>query len=393
MKKIYLVLIGVSMSVLTFGQIPVSWAIKLPADYKESPLTRQELDVKQVVDADVTGADNLGALWGTIDAQFVNPVDALVSGTNEIMPEQAPEDFTGEFAVMAGADALYVLFNVTDNEWSETGDGCEVVIAPYVDAVDVDPANIIADSSTWNWDAANHDYYSWYGTSDIVANPDNFDIHDMARYGLWASRGASKLGTIPAKTDVELFAGTFNFSPVEQISGTDMIQLDGDADGGSTNVATPTYVEAKTGGYIQLVIIPWEVMDDNKLTTNGDQMSIAVQLRDNTDNVDSTYVYWGGSESNDAFWSPVFYGAKATFVETVGISNAAISDLNVYYTNSEIVVEDNVKAITIYNVTGAKVMSLNNPEGNVSVSNLIKGVYIAKIQTTDGKVGVLKFVK
>ena len=445
-----------------FAQLPFAWGASLPDDYKDNPYARQEIKAMKVIDDDVTGADNLEAIWGTIGDSYVNAVDAKMGD----FPDQAAADFTGKFALLAGEDALYVMFNVIDDDWDQAADKCEIVFSHQDGAYDIDPAIIGADSlsAPWKYDFETHDYKGI--TKDV--------LHDMGRYGLWSSEGDVKLGGIPATTNEELYAPTMYFES-NYNDTTDAVTMKIKPNFGSTGVLTPTYAEAQTGGYIMLVVMPWELMNDN-VQRGGDKMSIAVQLKDNTSDADSTYVYWGGTTENNVYWGVRYYGAIAEIIggavtgvdislttasvdvgETVQVSatvnpddandksvtwsssdeaiatvdatglitgvakgladitvttndgsftavcnvnvgRVSIEDVNsanikVYYANNELVIPNNVNTVTIYNITGAKIKTLINPVNNIDVSTFTKGMYIAIVQTKDGKTGALKFIK
>ena len=82
---------------------------------------------------------------------------------------------------------------------------------------------------------------------------------------------------------------------------------------------------------------------------------------------------------------------------TAGISDAAFANEITVYPNpvrSSLFIEANsftVKTVTVFNVLGKKVLETNSKE--VNVSELVKGLYLVKIESTDGKIATKKIIK
>lgn len=383
-KKFYLLLIALSFSILASAQMPFAWWATLPADYQTNPYERMELQVKQVVDDDILNADGVEQVWNTLEPFFIFDVNNQTSG----YPEQSPSDYTGECALLAGADNLYVIFNITDDAKDEVNDKVEIVFSPQVDPKDIDPTSLLPDSTTapWVWDAETHDYH--LGDAHFSVE----DVNDMARYGLWSDDGDMKVGGISVTTNTELYAGTMYFK--DNYIGTDTARLWITPDFGATSAPLTVVEEDRTGGYFLLVAIPWAVMNDNALENEGDKMSIAVQFADNTDDADSTYVYWGGTTDNSAYWGIRHYGAIAELINTSSIqSNVVNSNINVFYSNGTLQILDNVNSVDVFNLSGVKMLSVNNPHGTIELTSLPKGVYLAKVRATNERVKVVKFIK
>jgi hypothetical protein len=388
-KKVYLLLTALSFTMLVSAQMPFAWWATLPADYQTNPYARQQLKVLKVVDDDIINADGVEAIWNTVASEYIFDVNNQTSGH----PEQSPEKFTGKCALMAGADYFYVVLNVIDDEISPGGehkDNVELVLSPNDGPKDIDGSTLLPDtlSAPWVWDGDAHDYH--------LGDDNHFDvatIHDMARYGLWGDDGDVKLGGITPVTNQELYAGTMFFD--SNYIGTDSAQIHITPKFGATSAALTVVEEDQTGGYFLLVMLPWEVLNDEALENYGDKMSFAVRVEDNTEVSDSSYVYWGGATTNDTYWGVHFYGAVAELWDSsTAISlNHANSDVDVFFSNDKLIVSDEISSVEVYNLSGTKVVSYNNPKGNINVNSLARGVYLAKVKSGDGKVSVLKFVK
>jgi hypothetical protein len=124
-------------------------------------------------------------------------------------------------------------------------------------------------------------------------------------------------------------------------------------------------------------------------------MSVAVRVQDNTERADSSYVYWGGTTMNDAYWGVHYYGAVAELwnASTSIFPNYENGNINVFFSNDKLMLPGDVNTVDVYNLSGTKMISIDNPQGNINLNYLSRGVYLAKIKLNNGKVGVLKFVK
>lgn len=407
MKKIYLLIVGICLSAFAFSQVPLQWGARLDSTDWADGWDRDTVLVVGMSDDDITGVSTLEELWGMLNdnVKFANfgwtnlTVDDYTSGesvTTEL-PAQSAEDFTGEFALLAGTNAFYILWNITDDEFvAPAGDNVEIVLAPYPDAYD--PERTIHPNSVdvpWNWDADS----GMYKPGGQYLSVETY--HAMASYGLWGETGAVKLGGIDPASSAEIYAGTMYFKDVSTMGDT----LDGIPRFGTTDIALQALLEPKTGGIFYLLVIPWNLMEDWSMSQAGDAMSIALKYTDfdndnptyidnNDAEVIATYQNWT-SQHNDAYWAVAYYGNVAEFAEPVtSARDLVMEQINAYYASGLLhLTAGKVSAVDIYSITGAKVMSVDNPSGNINVSGLENGVYITRVKDLKGATGILKFVK
>ena len=387
-KKLYLLLMALSFTMLISAQMPFAWWATLPSDYKENPYQRQHLKVLKVVDDDIINADGVEEIWNSIGSEYVFDVNNQTSGH----PDQTADKYTGKCALMAGENYFYALFNIIDDEISPGGehkDNVELVLSGNEGPKNIDPLSLAPDSTSasYMWSETDHTYKRGDDLFTIET------IHDMARYGLWGDDGDVKLAGITPVTNTELYAGTMFFE--SNYIGTDSAQIHITPKFGSTTAPLTVVEEDQVGGYFLLVMVPWKILNDNSLVNYGDKMSVAVRVQDNTERADSSYVYWGGTTMNDAYWGVHYYGAVAELwnASTSIFPNYENGNINVFFSNDKLMLPGDVNTVDVYNLSGTKMISIDSPQGNINLNSLGRGVYLAKIKLNNGKVGVLKFVK
>lgn len=414
MKKIYLLLSAGFLSISLLAQQPFNWGAILPADYATNPYQRDTIKVMLVDDAIVTDANTLEEVWDSVDADYIKAIDgwsntsvteqrnceATVEKVPVDVPAQAADDFTGNLAVLAGDDALYVIAKVIDNEVDPTGDKMELVIAANAMPMDLGASKLLIPTKNERAFAWKDTAYVW-GANVLDSNT----VKDMTNYGLWPSQGGQKLD-IKFETNTEAFIA----NGIYPQSG-DTLKLAQVTS--STSEACQTFFETTTDGYLFLVVIPWGVTT-TKLAKDGDMMSIAPKIVDyDADNF--TYVkkcgnapelvkydYWCATNKNDAYWAVTFFGAIAKVVEKevvivdppVGIDPSVKEMLNIYVSNNIMYLPSNeVSSVNIYSVTGGLVKTILNPAGNVDLSSLQNGVYVLRARNFNGTVATAKFMK
>ncbi|MCO6480103.1 MAG: T9SS type A sorting domain-containing protein [Phaeodactylibacter sp.] len=405
MKKLYLFLLLLAIGPLSFAQIGRSWGQRLPDDFRENPYPRQTVKLLMVNDDDVIGANTLEELWGTVDAEFIYPLDGWANPTARDfssgsavtvdVPPQDEADIYGEYTAMAGDNALYVLFNVSDDEVDPAGgDKLELGWAPYVDPFD--PGRpIYPDVSHWAWNADQMGYNFPGGA--VVSGE---DYVEMSYYSTWTEAGAYKVD-LPLESSAELYAG----APVYSLKGPDLDTL-GDVSGGAVPVALQTLYEAKTGGYFYLAIVPWEAMNGAKPTAVGDQISLAPKVNDWDSNnftyqnnsgaeVVHSYGYWGSTDQNDVYWAIAFYGAKAELTMASSTFEPLNDVIKAYYSGNELIIthSEGNTFVDIYNASGVRVKTFVEADNVMDLSFLIRGFYVADIRDDAGNRSLVKFVK
>lgn len=409
MKKIYLLLIGLCISAMGISQAPVTWWSYLPDDFLTNQPTRDEVKVVKIEDSFIENYATLEAMWG--DVEFSYGIDALSNpSVNEWstgekvsvdVPTQDASDYTGTFAFFSSPTALYMLVNTVDDEVDfTTGDGFELVVAPNGEVYD--PGRTIhanyTDAPAWQWDDATERYK--FGGHMI--HPDTMVM--MANYGLWGEENACKMAITPSTTapGEDLFlAQNLVF---DDITGVDTIDITPGS--GTLTVSAQSLVETSSTGYLYLLILPWDFFTNGAaLVEPGDMMSLAVQGRDfDSDNFEyqsaadgtmsrHTYSYWGGADDNSTYWAPVFYGAQAELVIGTDVRNNQEVEFDVFYNESSLIVNESLRNLEIFSVTGARVRSLQNVNGSVDLSEMANGMYIATMKNLDGATATLKFVK
>jgi hypothetical protein len=140
--------------------------------------------------------------------------------------------------------------------------------------------------------------------------------------------------------------------------------------------------------------------------TNGDKIagdhlwSVTVNLIiDNGANIWK----WGVIDSKDKwilvgpdqqFTIPDGMPQTLTYTNTVSVKNFSNSIFKIYpnpASNMISILGSNIKVVEIYNITGSKIIVSNDCK--INVSTLAKGVYLAKVISTNGEVSMSKFTK
>ena len=79
-------------------------------------------------------------------------------------------------------------------------------------------------------------------------------------------------------------------------------------------------------------------------------------------------------------------------VETIGVGNENVS-VSVEGNNLRINSQSEISNIEIYSIGGIKLLSQAMTDGTVDIANLLQGIYIARLQTADGRSLSVKFNK
>ncbi len=93
-------------------------------------------------------------------------------------------------------------------------------------------------------------------------------------------------------------------------------------------------------------------------------------------------------------------GGSANGSHTLNVLNAEAIGVSAYFDNKtatlSVKTKENLESVTIYSTSGAVISSttkINSKNSLIALSNLSKGLYIAKLETVLGKNATLKFVK
>ncbi|RMG70338.1 MAG: T9SS C-terminal target domain-containing protein [Bacteroidetes bacterium] len=408
MKKIYVLLGLLAMTSGAFAQIGLSWRQFLPLDFQTNPYQRETVYAHKISDGIVTYVNSLEELWGLVPDSLTYVIDGwgnptardFSSGSAQTinMPAQDAADYYGQYTLMAGDMALYVLFRVEDNEIDpDNGDKLELAFAPYADAYD--PGRTIYPNTTHSRFNADSNAYNmgggiWIPSSDYV---------EMAKWGSWTEAGSYKVD-LPLASNDSLFAG----SPIYTLTGANSDTL-GDVSFASTHEPLQTLYEPGTGVYYYLAIVPWSVMYGFKLENPGDAMTVCPKVNDfDSDNatyqnnqgatVTFNYGYWSQTDKNDVYFAIPFYGPRVELVEVTAntsIGEQLNSVIKAFYAADRVHISHNQGDIdvNIFDLRGAQVRALRNAPTTLDVSTLAPGVYMADIIDQAGNRSMLKFMK
>ncbi|MEE9440193.1 MAG: T9SS type A sorting domain-containing protein [Saprospiraceae bacterium] len=420
MKKVYLILLFLPIATLCMSQIGYSWWQFLPSDFETNPAPRATVMIQKVNDDVIANTNSLEELWGNVGDDFIYPIDFLAATTVEDytsgdkvvtdLPVASADDYTGSYSILAGADALYVLYNVVDDEVDVTRDLLEMHFAPY--GSKYDPGReIYPDMSRgpgggrW-WEAGQaHVWGAFDEDTDMPGNGaiviSGADYVEMSKYCSWTEAGAYKV-ELKLESSQELFPSALNYS----LKG-DNNDILGDVSGGSIgDVAMQALFEQTSNGYLYLSIIPWDVMKGSKLENNGDQMSIATKVNDFDGNnlayVDkdgnaqvARYDSWGGATDNSVYFAIAYYGAIGELTDgPLATADSQKEVINAYYSNEMLFIENSDRDldVKIYDLKG-ELMTQHVGENQIDVSLLIPGYYVASILDNKGNKSSIKFVK
>lgn len=408
MKKVYLLLGFLALSTGAFAQIGLSWGMRLPLDFQTNPYQRQDVYAHKISDGIITYVNSLEELWGRVPDSLIYPLDGWAnptardfsSGSAQTinMPEQDSADVYARYTLMAGDAALYVLFNVQDDEVDPAGgDKLELAFAPYVDAFD--PGRPIYPNTTHFRYNADSNAYNMGGGIWIPAAT----YVEMSKFGSWTEAGSYKVD-LPLETNAELFAG----SPIYTLTGANADTL-GDVTFAQTHEALQTLYEPSTNGYLYLAVVPWSVMYGFKLENPGDQMSLCAKVNDFDSNnatfqnnqgatVTHNYGYWGQTDKNDVYWAIPYYSPRVTLIEVTAATSVDAplnSVIKAFFAEDRLHISHHQGAIDveIYDLRGARTHSLHGAATTLDLSALAPGVYMADIIDQAGNRSMLKFMK
>ncbi|MFA6401397.1 MAG: sugar-binding protein [Salinivirgaceae bacterium] len=165
--------------------------------------------------------------------------------------------------------------------------------------------------------------------------------------------------------------------------------------GFSVEIAVPwvTYFRTNTNTNEEALVLAEEgLVNDKKI---GFEFSLIDASAPDTR---KSILNWANNTGLDkAYTSPEFWGQLTLKGFPTGIiQKQAVSNLTVYPNpaNNQLTVDMvNLASVEIYNLLGAKVVSLQMSDNRVDVSTLNSGVYVVKATDTKGQVAVTKFNK
>jgi len=166
----------------------------------------------------------------------------------------------------------------------------------------------------------------------------------------------------------------------------------------------------KADGYYFLAILPLKVFHGSfegkkPNPTDWTEMSVAIKVddmdSDNEDGDDSDTEpdrseAWGGTTDNNAYWAIAFYGAVGQFgFQALGVNSIKVNPYKAYVSAGNLIIDraNELKNVSIYSVTGAQVLSVNNPSRTINMNNLAKGVYVVRFTDRNGGNFSQKIVK
>ena len=102
---------------------------------------------------------------------------------------------------------------------------------------------------------------------------------------------------------------------------------------------------------------------------------------------------YGGSDKNYEFF---LVNGQLQIFDITGINNIENGEMNIYPnpTKNELFIKTDliINKVEVYSSTSALLLSDNNFNGKISVSSLLKGIYLVKVYTDNGII-VNKIVK
>lgn len=400
MKKTFTVLFVLLFSGALFAQIGPSWWQMLPVDWQNNPYDRDTVTIAKVSDTFDEAFGSLAEMWDYLtgasfaDRVTVIPINNFAAGEAQV---KDPADLTAHGIVVWNNNNLYHLFKVEDDE-IHASDRIEMHPAPYVGAYN--PGRQIYPSG-----------YEPAGATDTIGDY-NFwgrwisgeEYVQMAMYGSWTEAGAYKMEWL-----LESGTNLHPAAPTYTLKGPNKDTL-GDVVMGSVPEACAAVFEQKADGYYFLAIIPMTVFHgayEGKTPnpTDWTEMSLALKVDDmDSDNGDGEdpntdpdrSEAWGATASNDVYWAIGFYGGVGLFgFQALGVGNIKVNPYKAYVSFGNLVIDkaSELKNVSIFSVTGAQVLNVNNPSRMISLNNLEKGVYVVRFTDRNGANFSQKIVK
>jgi hypothetical protein len=390
MKRLYILFSVLMISAGLSAQIGPSWWQMLPADWRTNPYDRDTVSILKVSDDAIEQFASLSELWAGIAAEEI-PIVNTNNGACNLLDAN---DFSANVKAFFDNSSYYVLYNVNDEDVQVEGaDRIEMHLAPYVDSCNpgrpiypagYEPAgatDTVGDYNFWG---------RWISGADYVC---------QSYRGSWTEVGAYKTEWVLASAD-PYYPGACTYT----LNGPNHDTL-GDVVAGAPKVPFSCIFEPKTGGYFFLAIMPMELFPEEPNPETFPAMSVAFKVDDSdADDIDCTtddtetdvdrYEAWGAA-INDAYWAIAFYGGVGVFDFGVSVPSIKTMESRVYYYagNLRLVRQDLVKSISIYNITGALVKSVQTPSESINITNLLNGVYLVRITEFNGSSAVTKIVK
>jgi hypothetical protein len=390
MKRFYFFLIFLFVSVGLFAQIGPSWWQMLPADWRTNPPARDTVSILKVSDDAIEQYASLAELFAGIPAEEI-PIVNTSNGACNLLDAN---DFSANVKAFFDNSNYYVLYNVNDEDVQTEGlDRIEMHLAPYADSCDpgrpiypagYEPAgatDTVGDYNFWG---------RWISGEEYVL---------MSYRGSWTEVGAFKTEWVLASSE-EYYPSACTYT----LLGPNHDTL-GDVVTGAPPVPFQCIYEPKTGGYYFLAIMPHSLFPMEPDPVTFPMMSVAFKVNDkDADDIDCTtddeetdvdrYEAWGAA-TNDAYWAIAFNGGIGKFDFSTSVKPIKVTEASAYYYSGylRLVRQDLVRSVSVYNITGALIRSVQSPSELINISDLTGGIYIVRINQFNGSSSVTKIVK
>jgi hypothetical protein len=402
MKKTFTLFFALLFSGALFAQIGPSWWQMLPVDWQTNPYDRDTVTIAKVSDTFDEDFNSLDEMWGYVtgatfaDRVTVIPINNFTAGAEQV---KDAADLTAHGIALWNNNNLYFLFKVEDDE-IHASDRIEMHPAPYVGPYNpgrpIYPAGFDAGANTTPDDPYDYDYWG--------RNIPGPEYVQMAMYGSWTEAGAYKSEwVLQSGSDLHPSASTYT------LKGPDKDTL-GDVVMGSIPESCAAVFETKTDGYYFLAIVPLTVFHGayegkKPNPTDWTEMSVALKVDDmDSDNQDGPddnsdpdrSEAWGATGSNDAYWAIGFYGGVGLFgFQALGVDNIKVNPYKAYVSAGNLVIDraSELRNVSVFSVTGAQMLSVNNPSRTINLNNLSKGVYVVRLTDRSGNNFAQKIVK
>jgi len=394
MKRLYILFSVLIMSGGLFAQIGPSWWQMLPEDWRTNPYDRDTVSILKIGNDEVDMYGSLAELWEGITAEEI-PVENTSNGACNLLNEA---DFSADVKMFFDENNYYVLFNVNDEDIlaGEGGmDRVEMHLAPYVDSCNpgrpIYPAGFEPAGATEEVG----DYNFW------GRNIPGAEYVCMSYRGSWTEVGAYKTEwLLLSGEDLHPGAPTYTLLGPSKDTLSDVVM-------GSPAAPFASVYEPKTGGYYFFAIMPDSIFPVEPDPEDFPAMSVAFKVNDKDandifcpegdDNTDpDRYEAWGATTDNNAYWAIAFYGAVGVFdFISISVPDVKAIESNVYYHSGYLRINRNdlVRNISVYNITGALVRSIQSPSDMINISDLVSGVYLVRVSEFNGSSAVTKIVK
>jgi len=389
MKRFYVFSIFLLFSVGLFAQIGPSWWQMLPADWLTNPFQKDTVSILQVADDAIEQYNSLTELWAGIPAEEI-PIVNVSNGACNWLNET---DFSANVKAFFDHNNYYVLYDVNDEDvLVEGADRIEMHLAPYTDSCNpgrpiypagYEPAgatDTIGDYNFWG---------RWISGEEYVL---------MSYRGSWTEMGAYKTEWVLASAE-DYYPSACTYT----LKGPNHDTL-GDVVTGAPDVPFSCIYEPKTGGYYFLAIMPDSLFPMEPDPVTFPAMSVAFKVNDkDADDVDCTdppdgtvdrFESWGAA-TNDAYWAIAFNGGVGVFDFSTSVKPVKVTEASVYYNSGylRLVRQDLVRNVSVYNLTGALMRSVQSPSELINISDFTDGIYIVRITDRNGVSSVTKIVK